>query len=211
MANVLVLGAGGRIARLVVDGLGRRDGVSQTLFVRTPSKIRDVPFGATVVKGDALDAEALTEAARGQDVVYANLTGGDIDAQAENIVNALAAAGVDRLIFVASLGILDEVPGAFGEWNSATIGEVLEPFRRASDTIEASGLDYTVVRPAWLDDSDEVSYEVTHKGESFRGTVVSRKSVADVIEKVIVDPSLYSRDNIGVNKPGTDGDKPYFM
>lgn len=211
MANVLVLGAGGRIARLVVDGLGRRDGVSQTLFVRTPSKIRDVPSGATVVKGDALDAEALTEAARGQDVVYANLTGGDIDVQAENIVNALAAAGVDRLIFVASLGILDEVPGAFGEWNSATIGEVLEPFRRASDTIEASGLDYTVVRPAWLDDSDEVSYEVTHKGEPFRGTVVSRKSVADVIEKVIVDPSLYSRDNIGVNKPGTDGDQPYFM
>src|ERR1700749_19743 len=40
-----------------------------------------------------------------------NLMGGDIDDQARAIVDAMSAAKVKRLIFVASLGIYDEVPG----------------------------------------------------------------------------------------------------
>lgn len=46
------------------------------------------------------------------------------------------ACDVKRLIFVLSLGIYDEVPGKFGEWNNAVIGEPLKPFRRAADAIE---------------------------------------------------------------------------
>lgn len=41
------------------------------------------------------------------------------------------------------------------------IGEALKPCRRAADIIEAAGLDSTIVRPAWLTDSDEVDYETT--------------------------------------------------
>ena len=211
MTKVIVLGANGRIAKHVVAALGEQQGVQQTLFVRTPGKLHDVPANATVVQGDVLDAPALEAAVRGQDVVYANLTGEDIDAQGRAVVAALEAAGVQRLIFVASLGIYDEVPGAFGEWNRAIIGEPLKPFRRAVDAIEASGLDYTVLRPAWLDDEDEVDYETTRKGEPFRGTVVSRRSVAALITTIIEDPSLHVGENLGVDKPGTDGPKPYFM
>jgi len=123
----------------------------------------------------------------------------------------MGAAGVKRLVFVVSLGIYDEVPGKFGQWNRATIGEDLKPFRRAADAIEASSLDYTLVRPAWLTDEDEVDYELTSKGESFKGTVVSRKSVGDLIVKIIVNPALHARANLGINKPNSDGDKPWFM
>jgi uncharacterized protein YbjT (DUF2867 family) len=84
-------------------------------------------------------------------------------------------------------------------------------FRRAADAIEASGLQYTIVRPAWLMDEDEVDYELTPKDEPFKGTVVSRKSVGDLIAKVIANPELHVSGNLGVNKPNTDGDKPYFM
>jgi hypothetical protein len=84
------------------------------------------------------------------------------------------AAGVQRLIFVASLGIYDEVPGKFGTWNRRQIGAYLPPFRRAADLIESSGLNYTILRPAWLTDEDEVDYETTDRNEPFRGTEVSR-------------------------------------
>ncbi len=123
----------------------------------------------------------------------------------------MQAKGVKRLIFVLSLGIYDQVPGRFGAWNDAIIGEDLKPFRRAADAIEASGLDYTILRPAWLTDEDEVDYETTEKGQPFKGTVVSRRSVADLIVRVIASPDLHLLGNLGVNKPGTDGDKPYFM
>ena len=63
------------------------------------------------------------------------------------------------------------------------------------------------MRPAWLTDVDEVEYELTQKGEPFKGTEVSRKSIADLVVKLSLDPTRYVRGSVGVNKPGTEGDK----
>jgi uncharacterized protein YbjT (DUF2867 family) len=42
----------------------------------------------------------------------------------------------------------------------------LGTYRSAADVIENSTLDYTIIRPAWLTDKDEVDYETTAKGEA---------------------------------------------
>lgn len=210
--KVLVLGASGQIARHVIDQLADKPGVTQTLFARQPEKITQPhPANSRIIMGDVLNHAVLEQAMVGQDVVYANLTGEDLDLQAKAVIAAMKAAGVRRLIFVLSLGIYDEVSGKFGEWNNAIIGEPLRPFRRAADAIEASGLDYTILRPAWLTDEDTVDYELTTRNEPFKGTVVSRKSVAALITDMIDKPEKHIGENIGVNQPGTDGDKPYFM
>lgn len=211
MKKVLVLGAGGQIAYWVIGMLGNRDDLKLTLFLRHVKKLKKAPRNSQVVQGDVLDKKQLGSAARGQEIVYANLTGEDIDDQAKAIVEAMNLAKVKRLIFVASLGIYDEVPGKFGEWNRREIADYLPPFRRAADAIEASQLDYTILRPAWLTDKDEVDYETTEKGETFKGTEVSRKSVADLIVKLIDTPKRSVRGSLGVNKPNTEADKPSFM
>ena len=211
MTNVLVLGASGQIAHWVVTMLAQRQGMHLTLFVRDLRKLKGPPKGSKVIRGDVLNRSELDAAVAGQNIVYANLTGADIDEQAKSLVASMETAGVKRLVFVLALGIYDEVPGKFGEWNKKTIGDDLKPFRRAGDAIEASGLDFTLIRPAWLTDNDEVDYELTARNEPFKGTVVSRKSVADLITKVIATPTLHVRANLGVNKPNSDGDKPYFM
>lgn len=212
MTNILILGASGQIARHVIKGLAGNEDHRMTLFLRNASRIAgQEPANARIVEGDALDRSKLDPAMAGQDVVYANLIGANLDEQAASVIASMQAADVKRLIFVLSLGIYDEIPGKFGEWNRATIGEDLKPYRRTADLIEASGLDYTLLRPAWLTNEDEVDYEVTARDEPFKGTVVSRKSVADLIARTIRFPKLHSRANLGVNKPGSDGDKPYFM
>lgn len=212
MNNVLVLGASGQIAQWVVKALAGDHGIRQTLLLRDPKKLTGhEPANAKVVIGNVLDKKLLKNAMAGQDIVYANLTGEDLDKQARAVIAAMQAEGVKRLVFVLSLGIYDEVPGKFGEWNSAIIGEDLKPFRRAADAIEASGLQYTILRPAWLTDTDEVDYELTARNEPFKGTVVSRRSVGELIAKVIASPELHVSENLGINKPNSDGDKPYFM
>jgi uncharacterized protein YbjT (DUF2867 family) len=119
---------------------------------------------------------------------------------------------VQRLVFVTALGIYDELPEPFRTWNRDTIGaDTLETYRRAADTVTSSGLDYTLVRPAWLTDGDEVDYETTDRDEQFKGTEVSRKSVAAFITEAIGAPARFSRADFGVNRPGTDGDKPSFI
>lgn len=209
--KALILGAGGQIARWVIEMLGNGRSIELTLFLRHPNKLKDAPENARILRGDVLNAAQLSQAVSGQHIVYANLSGDDIDKQAKSIVDAMSAAGVERLIFVASLGIYDEVPGKFGAWNRRQIAAYLPPFRRAADIIEASGLDYTILRPAWLTDKDEIAYETTTRHEPFKGTEVSRKSVAALIAKVIASPTLDARANLGVNKPHTDGEKPAFL
>jgi uncharacterized protein YbjT (DUF2867 family) len=211
MTKVLVLGASGQIARWAIDMLAGRDDVSLTLMLRDASKLRrPAPRNADVVEGDVLDSKPLDDAMVGRDLVYANLAG-NVDDQASNIVRSMKAAGVDRLIFIASLGIYDEVPGKFGKWNRREIGQHLGPYRKAADLIETSGLNYTILRPAWLTDADEIDYETTARDEPFKGTEVSRKSVAALVVEIISSPASSARSNLGVNKPNTDGDKPAFM
>lgn len=191
MSNVLVLGASGQIAQWVVKSLNEQTTLNQTLLLRNPQKLVDIASAkAKVVVGDVLDRALLKSAMDGQDIVYANLAGDDLYAQTAAVIDAMQETGVKRLIFVLSLGIYDEIPGKFGEWNDAIIGEPLKYYRRAADAIEASGLDYTILRPAWLTDEDEVDYEITAKNEAFKGTVVSRKSVGDLITQVILNPEI---------------------
>jgi len=212
MTSVLILGAGGQIARHVIEALDGDSDIRLTLFARNAAKLAaSAPARAEIVQGDVLDAAKLEAAVAGKDIVYANLIGEDLDDQAKAVIAAMKAQGVKRLIFVLSLGIYDEVPGKFGEWNRGIIGDDLKPYRRAADAIEASGLDYTILRPAWLTDEDEVDYELTAKGEPFQGTVVSRRSVGDLVARIVAKLDLHVGANLGVNKPNSDGDKPYFM
>ncbi|VWB43970.1 NAD-dependent dehydratase [Burkholderia lata] len=211
MTNVLILGASGQIARRAVQMLGEHQNVRQTLLVRDAAKLAgNEPANASVVIGDVLDKKLLPRIMDGQDIVYANLAG-DVDVQTEHVLAAMKAVNVKRLIFVNSLGIYDEVPGKFGDWNRREIGQYLPPYRRSADLIEASDTDYTILRAAWLQDKDEVSYEITRRDEPFKGTEVSRKSVAALVTELVAHPDRLVRANVGVNKPGTDGDRPAFV
>ncbi|OMF69941.1 SDR family oxidoreductase [Paenibacillus glucanolyticus] len=211
MTSILILGAGGQIADQAIDLFLQETDVQLTLYLRNANRLKKYESNrARLVEGDVLDHTTLRESMEGQDAVYANLSGDDLEDQAKAIVDAMESTGVKRLIFISSLGIYDEVPGDFGKWNNRTIGEYLGPYRKSVDVIEASNLDYTVLRPAWLTDYDEIEYEVTEKGEPFKGTEVSRKSVAVLVVKLIESPDLHVRGNLGVNKPNTDGEKPAF-
>jgi uncharacterized protein YbjT (DUF2867 family) len=211
MTNVLVLGAGGQIAQHVVRALRSHRTIHPTLFLRDAGKLTGIDTAKMrIVEGDVSNRKQLLAAMKDQDVVYANLSG-QVDVLAKTIVAVMKEVGVKRLIFIASLGIYDEVPGKFGKWNRREIGSSLEPYKKAADLIEASGLDYTIIRPAWLTDNDEVAYETTKKGELFKGTEVSRKSVAAYVMKILEDPAFASRSDVGIDKPGTEGDKPAFL
>jgi uncharacterized protein YbjT (DUF2867 family) len=107
-------------------------------------------------------------------------------------VRTMKEADVKRIIFISSIGIYD-VP----------LRPVLQPYRKAADVVEASGLDYTILRPTWFTNADEVDYEITRKGKPEKGSVISQKSLAAFIVKVIETPEKYIRENLGINKPNS--------
>ncbi|MBI3444641.1 MAG: NAD(P)H-binding protein [Magnetospirillum sp.] len=196
MTNILVLGAHGQIARVATDLFLTETPANLTLYLRNSQRLRlsGHEDRVRVVEGDVLDLSALKAAMAGQDVVYANLDG-PLAQLARTIVKAMVATGVKRLIFVSSMGIYDEVPGQRYQG-------VLDPYRDAAKVIEASDLDYTILRPAWLNDSGEVDYGTTQKGESFKNPagMVSRRSVAHLIVQLAMNPGLDVRCSLGVHK-----------
>lgn len=212
MSNVLILGAHGQIARLATKQLLKETKHQLRLFLRNPKRLT-ITDGAreTLIDGDALNVNSLVDAMQGVSVVYANLGNAQIERQAQTVVKAMKQAGVARLIWISTLGIYDEVPGAYGKWNHQMLdGGYLETYAAAAKVIEASGLDYTIIRPAWLSNKNVVDYETTQKGDAFKGTEVSRKSIADLVVKLINDPTQHIGESLGVDQPGTDGDKPSF-
>ena len=56
MKNVLILGAGGQIARHVINQLADKQTIKQTLFARQPAKIhKPYPTNSKIIMGDVLN------------------------------------------------------------------------------------------------------------------------------------------------------------
>jgi uncharacterized protein YbjT (DUF2867 family) len=192
MVNVLILGANGQLARNTTRIFLRDTDAKLTLYLRRAGRLGNPdPERVTILEGDVLDARTLSAAMKGQDVVCASLAG-DMKKQAEQIVAAMRASGIRRLIFVASMGIYDEVPGE-------RYRSVLDPYRDSAAVIEASDLDYTILRPGWFTRDDKVSYQITQKGEPFKGHDVSLNSLSDLIVKLAITPGMESRHSLGVS------------
>lgn len=211
MQTVLIIGANGKVSIEATKIFLEDTSFNVDLFLRNAHRIPDYASNRiTVFEGDAKNEEDLEKALDKVDVVFASLSG-SLDIEADAIVKAMTKKGVKRLIFIAASGIYNELPTKFNEFNKEQFGEKLDKYRKAADIIEASDLDYTIIRPAWLTFKNESDYEITSKDTEFKGTEVSRRSIANLAVRIAKNPELYSRDNIGVNKPNTDGDKPAWF
>lgn len=214
MTKILILGAHGATAQIVIDRLLAETDVTLALYLRNAARLNRYAGNSrvTLIDGDAQDVAALTAAMADVDIVYSNLGGVDLAQSTKAVLTAMSAADVTRLIFYSALGALHEVPGKFGQWNEQAIAAFLPGFRESERLIKAqAGINATQIRPAWLTDAPEVDYELTSATEPFKGTEVSRQSVADFIVHLIQNPAQYAHTSVGLNKPNTDGDKPRWM
>ena len=188
--EVIIIGAGGSLAKYVIKDLKQLSGANLTLFLRNRRNVDDQDAsGCEIVEGDVMDYKRLKHAIEGKDIVYVNLAG-NLEAMATNIVKAMKETGVTRIIVVSSIGIYKE-----------PVKSVLVPYRKLADIIEASGLEYTILRPDWFTDANELDYEITRKGEPEKGTAVSRKSIAHFISTIVESPDLHQNENLGISKP----------
>ncbi|MFV5692073.1 NAD(P)H-binding protein [Flavobacterium sp. LT1R49] len=189
MKKVVVIGASGSLAKYVIDTLKNVSDVHLTLLARSKSRIANDTTNCTVVEADVMDYTKLKNAVAGQDIVYVNLAG-NLEVMTQNIVKAMQETGVKRIIAISSIGIY-ETP----------LKPVLVPYRKLADVIESSGLDYTILRPDWFTNTNEIDYAITLKGEPEKGSAISRKSIAAFIATLVENPELHKNENLGISKP----------
>lgn len=188
MKKVLVIGATGSLASVVIEELKKLEDVGLTLFARNIKRIPNVG-SANIIQGDAMYLDNVKNAVQGQDIVYVNLAG-NLDPMSKNIVKAMEETGVKRIIAISSIGIYEK-----------SLRSVLVPYRALADNIENSNLDYTILRPDWFTNANELDYALTLKGQPETGSAISRKSIASFVAKIVENPKLHVNENLGISKP----------
>jgi uncharacterized protein YbjT (DUF2867 family) len=196
--KILIIGATGSIGRKLRKTLLEKTDYKLTLFSTKAGSIKTDEKREIAISGNVNNKNDLTKVINNQDVVFAALSG-NLGAMAKNIVQVMESSSVKRLIFISSMGIYNEIPKSIGGGNLKE-NSMLKPYREAADVIEASSLDYTVIRPGWFDEGND-NYEITKKGEAFKGHDVSRQAICNLVLKLIQQKDFGIRESLGINRP----------
>ena len=168
-----------------------------TAFVRDPARMPIEDDRITLVVGDVLDAESVTQAVEGQDAVVCALgvrsdlkkttvrTDGTI-----NIIAGMKEHNLRRLLVVTAMGVGES-------WNTLSLVNKLffatflksarDDHEAQEAAVKGSGLDWTIVRPSGL--TDEPRTGVYKSGEviSAKTSQIPRADVADLILKELAE------------------------
>ncbi len=189
--RILIVGATGGTGRELVEQALER-GHAVTALVRDPARLPIEHPRLTVVRGDVLDESSVHMAMRGQDAVLSALGHKQyfrpsriLSDGTRNILQAMDAHGVRRLVCETSLGIGDS-SGRMGLYYTFFVIPLILPFyfwdkTRQEQAIARSDLEWVIVRPGALTNGERRG-EARHGGRvgSLVRTVrISRADVAD--------------------------------
>lgn len=209
MKKVILIGASGHTSQQITPRILEQADVQLTLFSRNIKGLKILEDKhVRLIEGNANNLESLTHAIQGQDIVISTMGDMDLDVKTENIVQVMQELQVQRLIAISAGGIYDELPKAFNDWDKHMVGYTRPINLRTAEVIEQSSLQYTILRPVWLTDKPIEEYELTQKGELFKGTETSRASLGRFIATVVENPQLYIGENLGISQPNIEGDRP---
>ena len=199
----MLLGATGTAGSAITKKLLSDTDYHVTLFARHAADKFSDSSRTTVVNGDAENIEDLKKAMQGQDVVYCAISGEALPQIAKNIVAAMDECGVNRLIFMGAVGIYNEIPDEIDGEDNLDNEPAQLPNRQAVDIVEASDLNYTVLRPGYLREGEENDFVLSVKGEAAKGYITTIPSLVKLAVQLISDKSLYARGSVSITRDAT--------
>ena len=203
--KTLIIGAAGKTGKLVVEK-SLAAGHEVTVLVHTlPETGQDeghqpaFPSRVNVYHGDVRNPSKLDQAMLGQEAVIDCIGGEkpflttDLETSASQVVvEVMKRNQVKRLIVVSALGEGDSKSqtGFFYEriLMPTFLRGVMEDKAKMEEEVNHSGLDYTIVRPPILSDSEDVGHlHVVERGEIAKK--ISRTDLAQFLVDQLDDPT----------------------
>lgn len=177
--------------------------------VRDPARLAVPPHaGLDVAVADVLDLAAIGDLVAGRDAVISAVgpsrrpegktrAAPVCSASARSITAAMAAADTRRLVVVSASGPFTEGDGLLLRYVAKPIvrqllRDAFADFIAMEQVVQASGLDWTIVRPPRLTDKPLTGrYRTRRQANVRRGLTVSRADLAHLILTVCGDPGAY--------------------
>jgi uncharacterized protein YbjT (DUF2867 family) len=188
-----------------------------TAFARDPSKLPAIP-AVTPVRGDVLNPADVSGAVPGHDLVIVSLgnsqnpfammlgarrtTPADVcEIGTRNIILAMQASGISRLLVVSAFGIGDtreRLPFAFKLFYRTVLREHMADKEKQEALVKASGLDWTLVQPVGLTDGPATNNWLADTKGVIRRQQMSRADVAAFLVSLVRDEH-YSRATVALS------------
>ncbi|WP_396611805.1 SDR family oxidoreductase [Haloferax sp. S1W] len=212
--RVLVVGATGKTGTHVVAALAETPFVVRALTRDADAADALRAQGADeVAVGDLLDSADALRAVADVDAIIstagASLRLGDIrgelvdGAGLVNLVDAAAAAGVQRFVLMSSIGVGDSKGGLPLSIRAIlTAGGVLSAKERSEEHLRESPISHTIVRPGALTDSPATNEVLVGEGGDSVCGSIPRADVANVLVRALFTPGTENRTFEIVSRPG---------
>jgi putative NADH-flavin reductase len=198
--KLIVFGATGGTGRQVV-AQALTAGHAVTAVARHPDALAIQHDRLTVACGDVLHPATLAQPLAGQDAVvsalgvHSRMPTTIFSTGVGNIMQAMEAGGVRRLICISAAG-LDPGPGLV-RWIAKSIlyrmlRHSYDDMRRMEALVKDSGLDWTIIRAPMLTDKARTGwYQIATNKHLSGGWSIARADLADYIVTHLADPGSY--------------------
>lgn len=211
--KVMILGAAGQIGKMVTDDLLTQTDFDLVLYGRNVSSRLSAKASdrVSLVDGDFKELDKIKKHLVDVDAVYLSFVAEDDFIK--SLVELLEESDVTRFIAASVPDLYQEVTGKFQKWYRANTGIMwTAPPRKAADIIEASKLDYVILRITWLyNEEGNTDLHITEKGEPFVESQVTRQAVSQFITNLLTGKADYHQASLGLGEPDTEFEKPSFF
>lgn len=189
--RILVIAAAGRTGRHVLEqAIGR--GHTVTGFARRAHDLAGMAGLHAALSGDGTDPDAVRAAVRGQDVVIAAVGSSAIT---RILIPAMTAAGVSRLVMTSSRSVVATRPRLVLSLVWLKFRGAYADLARAEGMLEASALEWSIVRATMLTDGPQTGqvhtdFELNATGGDWK---LSRADYATALLDAAEDDAMIRR------------------
>lgn len=166
---IVITGATGKVGGATAAALAER-GVECCAVARDPARASSLSGVSAVIAGDLDDEASLREAFAGaRRVLVVPPVTPAVHDQGRRAIDAARAAGVEHVVLLSGMGASAGAPISLGDWHG-----------RNEDTLRASGLDWTILRPNYFQQNYLGSADAVRAGQLHGATGDGRVSIVDV-------------------------------
>jgi uncharacterized protein YbjT (DUF2867 family) len=216
---VVVAGATGRTGRLVAEEL-----ISRCYLVR--AMVRSAALACTlqkegveIIEGDLASVESLEKIMQGAHYLISAIgskkpfnkqENNKVDNMGnQNLARAAMAKGLRHMVLVSSIGVGDS-RHTLNFLFRLLMGPVLMMKDKSEEFIRSCGINYTIIRPGGLKDTELPGKTVFGEGGKITGSV-SRREIAKVCVDALTNPAMKNRTLEVVNDSTVKAELKNFL
>lgn len=192
---------------LIIDGVGligetiaRKllENVELKFFSKDPMNLEIHGENVERINGDVQNVEQLMVAMADIDRVLVIPSNDDLPQVMQGLIETMSERNVQKVVFIVPTEVYDENPAQIEIEGDLKDDLLLRNIREATDEIENSGINYTIIQPDWFDNPQD-RYRIAQKKPAANGydTDLQKKCV-DLAIRALISEDYAARESLKV-------------